>query len=332
MRIAVIPPRGSVIPEGSPWVALIEGLRGSGHQVDGYGKGYGSADGLVVLNHQPEVERLQTINRIGADRTALIALEPKVTAPLMYRNTSLKMYGLRYAASPIWARQIDGGCFFWPQDLTPKSSQSHDGVFAATLINADKRSAVNGSLYGLRRSVIHFLDNNALPLAVFGQGWGDSYRDRLGKAGRALLKAGQAKIMPDTKEALSGINVRPKQWMGIAKSKSEAFAVAPMSIVIENSRDYVSEKLIDAVTAGVVPLYVGPPLGDFGLPSEIALTSEPSPERIYSLIRQSTDEHLAQVIAAGQQWLVSAEARKHDIRFVLTELGHRIGERLSHVR
>jgi hypothetical protein len=40
--------------------------------------------------------------------------------------------------------------------------------------------------------------------------------------------------------------------------------------VIENSADYLSEKLIDAVISGTIPIYVGPNLNTFGLPAELA--------------------------------------------------------------
>jgi len=114
--------------------------------------------------------------------------------------------------------------------------------------------------------------------------------------------------------------------MGSVDAKSEAFAVAPTSIVIENSGDYVSEKLIDAVCAGVAPLYVGPPLSGFQIPREIAVECEPEARAILATLRQMTPDRQAEVVAAGQQWLNSNESRVHDIRVVLHNLGCQVGD------
>jgi hypothetical protein len=332
MRIVVLPPRGVIFTEVSPWRALISGLRDAGHEVEGYGRMSETADALVVLNHQPGVDQLQSKLGISADRTALIVLEPRVTAPAMYRSRALKLYGLRYAASPVWAKRINGKSFLWPQELTKTPIQTDHQGFAATLINGDKRSAVNGSLYGLRRSVIQTFDQNATSLAVFGPGWDASLSQRLDTAGRAIAKATSARMMPNLGEALSHLGLRPRHWLGTVNSKAEAFAGAPTSVIIENCADYVSEKLIDAVTASVCPLYVGPPLEKFGLPREIAIQSAPDAESILEDLSLLTPERQAEVVAAGQNWLRSAESVDHDIPVVLENLGLGIGDDLNLLR
>lgn len=309
-------------------MALLEGLRGGGHEVDHYGDSRQQPDALVVLNHQPGIQQLQSRLGVPRSRTVLIVLEPRVTAPGMYQPRTLKLYGRRFAASPIWARRIGAEPFLWPQDLHQAAAPPGETGFAASLINADKRSAVTGSLYGLRRSVIRSLGEDSMPLAVFGPGWGDSLAQRLKEAAKAVARATAARILPNLGEALSDLSLRPAQWMGTVDEKVDAFAAAPTSIIIENSRDYVSEKLIDAVCAGVAPLYVGPPLSGFHLPREIAVECEPDAPDILATLRRMTPDRRAEVVAAGQQWLNSSESRMHDIRGVLRNLGNQIGDEL----
>jgi hypothetical protein len=247
----------------------------------------------------------------------------------MYRKQALNLYGKKFAASPIWAKRIQGSSFPWPQELRQPIARMQTNKFAASLINGDKRSAVKGSLYGLRRSVIRAFNEKSIPLAIFGPGWGDSSVRRLKQAVKAVTKCSITGLPPDLSEAFSDLNLYPANWMGTVAEKADAFSVAPTSIVIENSADYVSEKLVDAVCAGVVPLYVGPPLRKFGFPSEIAIECEPSAESIITALQGLNHNRRAEVSAAGQQWLSSDESRKHDIQFVLSDLGRKIGDGLN---
>jgi len=329
VRILVLPPRGVSFPVDSPWMALIDGLRGAGHELSGYGKGQGPAEALVSLNHQSEVARLQSQFAIAPSRTALILLEPPVTAPMMYRRASLRLYQHVFAASRLWALRVDGEAFLWPQVLKPSLVTPEPGPFAASLINADKRSAVPGSLYGLRRSIIRIFDSSSTPLAVFGPGWGDSPVRRLRKAAKSTAKAARAGVAPNIGEVLGDLTLRAQHWRGPVDAKSQAFATAPTTIVVENSRDYVSEKLVDAICAGVAPLYVGPPLAEFGLPSEIAVECRADSIEILRALRALTKDRRAEVVAAGQRWLAGPESRQHDIHAVLRDLGRQIGMRLN---
>ena len=329
VHILVVPPRGVTFSGSSQWMALINGLQDAGHHASVLDDDTQQADALVVLNHRSGVAQLQSKLGVPVSNTTLVALEPRVTAPTMFHPRSLRLYGQRFAASTMWAQQINARPFLWPQDLQQPIVKEQTSSFEATLINADKRSAVHGSLYGLRRSVIRALDESSTPLAVFGPGWGETPGERLQQAAKAVMKAARAQIVPKLTEAMSDLSLRPAHWMGTVHSKDEAFAVAPASILIENSSDYVSEKLVDAVCAGVAPLYVGPPLGKFGLPSEIAIECEPRVEHIVTALRQLTAARRAEVISAGRQWLKSADSQKHDIRVVLKDLGSQIGHGLG---
>lgn len=332
MRTVVIPPRGVRFTADSPWMALIDGLRASGQEIDGYGDTGRHVEALVVLNHQHGTMRLQSEHGIAPERTALVVLEPRVTAPMMYRDETLALYGVRFAASPIWARRIGGKSFYWPQDLQQPMARRGEADYVATLINADKRSAVRGSLYGLRRSVIRAFQRNSVPLAIFGPGWADGSTQRLIQATKAFTKASIARTRPDVREAFSDLRLRPTTWLGTVHAKADAFAVAEISIVIENSSDYVSEKLIDAVCAGVVPLYVGPPLDHFGIPNSLAIQCGPSAEEVLAALLQVTPTRRSEIVAAGREWLMSAESHNHESQVVLRELGRQIGQEINQRR
>lgn len=329
MRIVVLPPRGVEFQSQSPWGSLLVGLREAGHDVDHFGDRNQRVDALVSMNDQPDARRLQARFEIPARRTALVVLEPRVTAPRMYEMSALRHYGHRFAPSPLWAGPLAAEVFHWPQVLRGAAQPSGPWQYAATMINAEKRSAVRGSLYGLRREVIRACDLKSVPLAVFGSGWDDSAPQRLKAGAKAIARATQTRHRPWLGEALSQPSIRPAHALGVVVDKSSAFAAAPVTIVIENSRDYVSEKLFDALSAGVVPIYVGPPLGLFDIPSEVAVEVEPHASEVVQSMSMLPAARQEEVALAGREWLRSGEARRHEITCVLKDLGRVIGDRLN---
>ena len=330
MRIVVLPPRGVSFRAESPWLSFLTGLRTAGHEVSGFGAAGAGADAVVTLNDQPAARRLIGSLNIPASKSALVILEPRVTAPRMYATSSLKHYRHRFAPSPFWAQQVGAEEFLWPQVVSSPPAPEVDWEFAATMINAEKRSAIRGSLYGLRRDVIRACDSRRIPLAVFGPGWDSPQRQRVGEGAKAIARALRARQLPHLAEALGATAIRPTNYMETIDRKASAFPIAPTAIVIENSRDYVSEKLFDALSAGVAPIYVGPPLETFGIPANVAVECEPDASSIARVLATLSEHRRSEITDAGSEWLVSAAAQRHEITHVLTDLGRTVGERLRH--
>lgn len=328
MRIVVLAPRGVTFAADSPWFSFLSGLRAAGHEVAGFGVADTGAHALVTLNDQPAARRLIKDLDIPASRAALVMLEPRVTAPSMYTAFVLEHYGHRFAPSPLWARQVGAEQFLWPQVVSTPPVSGVDWEFAATMINAEKRSAISGSLYGLRREVIRACDSRRIPLAVFGPGWDSPPGRRLWQGVKAMARALRARQLPHVVEALRSPAIQPTKYLGTIDDKASAFAVAPSAIIIENSRDYISEKLFDALSAGVAPIYVGPPLETFGIPANIAVECEPDASSIARVVATLSEYRRSEITDAGREWLVSAAAQRHEITHVLTDLGRTVGERL----
>lgn len=283
----------------------------------------------MAINDQPEVRHLWSTFNIPLERRVLVALEPAVSLPRMYRPSVFREYGHRFAASPIWARELGAAAFPWPHTVSVRSKELRSGAFRATMINAEKRSAVSTSLYSLRRQVVRACDAKSLDLAVFGPGWGNSLVQRFGNATKAVARAVEARRFPAFAEAFSDLTLRPSHWMGFVDSKDAAFAHAQTTIVIENSADYVSEKLLDAVANGVVPLYVGPPLHSFGIPEAIVIHCLPSASSVVSTLEGLHPSQAKEVIEAGVDWVGGSSPSRFDARTVLTSLGRQIGRALD---
>jgi hypothetical protein len=77
------------------------------------------------------------------------------------------------------------------------------------------------------------------------------------------------------------------------------------SLVIENSIEYMSEKLFDSLFAGTFPIYVGPNPVDFGIPEFVAIHAKPDIDSIMKAIEQARTVDLDVWRASVLDWLKS---------------------------
>ena len=327
MRAVIFDPPGAPVFTIPPWTFFLEGLRSAGVEPFVFRNSEDlEFEAVVSLNYQGRALSAMRRRRIPPERSALIVLEPKVTSPMSYLPKRITRFSHRFAASPIWASMLSGHEFPWPQDLTPKTS-SPGGTFDASLIAAEKRSAVQGSLYGLRREIIQEADRAGLRLAVAGRGWMGSVPGRIAAGLKAAVKASSARQLPRMREALGDLAIRPRFPLGPIEDKVQAYGIAPVAIVVENSADYISEKLVDALLYGVVPIYVGPPLKDFGMPAGIAVQVPPDAKAVVAAASKLDGLERARLRGNASVWL-GGDALAHRGADVLLGLGKSVGHRL----
>jgi hypothetical protein len=83
--------------------------------------------------------------------------------------------------------------------------------------------------------------------------------------------------------------LKPASYLGVAKSKVETLSSYKVSLVIENNGSYMSEKLVDCILAGTIPVYVGESISGFQVPQDLVVVSRPE---VGSII-ESIDEALS---------------------------------------
>jgi hypothetical protein len=175
------------------------------------------------------------------------------------------------------------------------------------LVNANKWSVTGDSLYGLRRQVIRDAAERGVEIDTFGAGWDNSWRRNGALLGRALVSSLHARTMPHLREGLRGLPIARRHCHGPIADKLETGSAYQMAVVIENSATYVSEKVFDALRAGCVPVYVGPPLGEYGIPEAAVLQVAPRADRVISVLADTSPAELLAVQAAGQRYLASTQ-------------------------
>jgi len=161
---------------------------------------------------------------------------------------------------------------FWPQNWNLKYFDNNERFDRAVAVSGNKFSFMRGELYSLRASVYGVVDS----LDVFGTGWGNSRINNLLKLLKEFQLALTSSSLSMSFACINSSRIRPLNLMGPVHNKLEAISRYKVSLVIENTLGYMTEKLLDSIFAGTIPVYVGPQVEIFGIPKNLVVTAEPS--------------------------------------------------------
>lgn len=161
----------------------------------------------------------------------------------------------------------------------------------------------DGELYGWRRQLARAADRRATPLLdVYGWGWRG---ERLSWC--RLLSHQPFQCAVDAPDADD-----PK-WKKY-DTKYELMGRYRFAIAVENFRGrlgYISEKPIDALRAGVVPVYMGEETICDTLPAGAFVDARKfsTPEALLDYLAECPEREWSRMRQAGREWLESAAAR-----------------------
>jgi hypothetical protein len=242
-------------------------------------------------------------NTDGRAPAVLVRQEPSVVRPQNFRPDYLKHMSMviDVGRSPL----VSDSRINWPQRWTLEHLESlkiagPERIDRFVIINANKMSFVEGELYSLRRLAAQ----RSSEIDVWGFDWDMPWFRRATKAFEELLiplKHGFG-IKPS---AIKGWFKKPLSFKGTSKDKLSTLATYKYSLVIENSSEYMSEKLFDSLFAGTLPIYVGPNPVDFGMPEFVAIHSSPDLESVMKAIDQARTIDLDAWRASVLTWLKS---------------------------
>lgn len=173
-------------------------------------------------------------------------------------------------------------------------------------ISADKWSSVPGELYSLRRRVY----SRDARLDVFGHGWTDTKWKRLQRVVKELLIPLKHGVMP-TLANLPFAFDEPLSFKGIAGNKLEVLSSYHASLVIENDSSSLSEKLVDCILAGTIPVYVGPPTSPFGIPESLIIRSEADIESLTRALDLALETDSQEFRSRAWSWASQANSREN---------------------
>jgi hypothetical protein len=264
------------------------------------------AEFIINLNHHMKILKRIT-KKIPIANRALIMFEPIQVNPRMHSSRTRNLYGSIYVPSVLW-KMNNEHVFNWPNsdknilDLSRTDWKDRKKGFA--FIQSNNFSFVEGENYSLRRKVLHM---NRDDIFVAGSKWTIGFFDYLLQAIKPLVRA---VLYSRSLISLKGGRLyapKIRHFTGVPRDKFAFLSEFQFSLVIENCESYISEKLIDAVIAGTVPLYVGSELRMQNIPEEIAHVAEPSAKSILEAMEYLLNNRAEcdKILAAGEKFLKS---------------------------
>ena len=268
-----------------PWFDFEKTLKSFSYEIaeNNYGE---MISALVANSHSIKAIEECNLNQVPKNRRILVLWEPKIVNPQTYSKKTLNNYGKIFTPSVDWAENLGSESFLWPQlDLQnnkPNFANWEQRQNKAIIVLANKFSACKGELYSLRRELAYKTRNQDL-LDLYGSKWnlGAMYdlRHYVGNFLRTPLKD------------LSYVSYRylmrkHKNFKGLSEDKFKTMANYKISVVIENSADYISEKLFDSVSSGAITIYVGPKIVKYGLDEHAVIQCESNANKIKEKIKE----------------------------------------------
>jgi len=320
MRIAVTSQDGlgDFKFSGKPWDRFAETLIRAGDRIVSV---FDKPDVLIMNNYSSKLFRRSKV--LENQKAFLIVWEPPTNMAKNFSKRTLGKFTQVYFPSPIWSKRYVGEYFAWPQakNLEGSGPKWEERQPRICFVQANRWSFISGEQYSLRRRVIRRMNTH---IDIFGGQWNLGV---LGDSKNAIKSLRNLSTRAHfTFQGLLDIGRHYDNYFGKIVNKRETTSTYRYSLVIENSTEYISEKLVDALLSGTVPIYVGPDLKLCGFPNGIAAICEPEVNEIAETISALlTDTALADpILRAGKKFIASPEFAAMENTKVLEDLARRI--------
>jgi hypothetical protein len=278
---------------------------------------------LVAHSHSKEAMLEAIRSGVPLSNRVLIIWEPEMVDEKIRSKKIRNLYGTIIYASRLWVREIGEKYFDWPQSVANFSEISFEDWVkrenASVMIQANKYSMHRNEMYSLRRRVIKEFKNSPQSLALYGSHWNAGYVYNL----RSWIAS--SRRVRAINWALSTFKdqvTKYPNYLGEIDNKHQINSKYRITVVIENSLDYVSEKLFDALSSGTYVVYLGPNLDHFDINGSklncSALDSRTIKEIILDFLAQSSLDQYEMMSA--QRNSILKDIKKLDHNLVLSEL------------
>ena len=256
---------------------FINQLKNAGHEL--VNENSIDSNTICVLNsNNKKILRLCEEKKIPTGNRIIILWEPPSINSKIYSEIARNKYGKIFTPSKRWVQTDNSEYFLWPQirGMYKETYEFENRKNKYIFVGANKFSYDRRELYSFRRSLIK-KDNNKI-IDVFGIGWSKNLKYRLKNIIKALINNpfNFYKII----KTLNYLMFNFKNSHGHCDNKFITAGQYKFALVIENSNDYVSEKLFDAIASGCLTFYMGPNLNQMGYDPNLAIEIKGSVKNI----------------------------------------------------
>ena len=311
------------------------------------------ADFYISVNHNPKMYRKFRNSGGLAKNAALIMLEPPAVYPSQYLARVSRRYSIILAPGNFSSNKPLEHFIPWPYECIPNPSSPTDPDFELnervqenidsllfdyeewskrtyflTMVNANKVSAVKDENYSLRRIYAKQIDKKFL--TVFGDLWGSSFLSKLLHRLSVLAFSIRNIFPPNLIHIYGNLHWKYLTSGGTVVDKQKIIQASKFSLIIENNESYVSEKLIDALINGSIPVYFGPELPISIIPNGILISLPSNPNelipRLLKLDESEIQNYLVNICSyVSSQNFIARWDKRIVFRQIATELAARFG-------
>lgn len=270
-----------------------------------------TATHYVAMDHS-ESALTRVAKLIPAARRMLFVFEPEAVNPNQYKLQTRRKYGVSIIGSSRHRRMPSdrlirlGTLPNFNKFETALANGNRSSPGSIGILNENKFSFTPKNLYKFRWNSIVELSKSGFHVDLGGKNWEKGWFWHLKQQLFTLAATIRNFCAVDFSQFHGPL---PRQQHirlhGRVESELDFLAKFEYSLVIENDPDYVSEKLFNAVMAGTVPLYVGPPLQEFEIPTDIAVQLDPAPGCFTAAVESLTEVQKSDIRAAGRSWFQS---------------------------
>ncbi len=261
---------------------------------------------IVCIDYSPSVSRQIKERGLSSENCTLVRMEPSVVLPSNFARARHRQFGSIITVGGF--RFHDSTAVHWPLlwPSAPEIEKLHSTarVERVVLVNGNKMSFIKGELYSLRRRSITSIEN----LDLFGTQWDSKLASRLVIALKSFAQALLSLKLP----RLTGLSLWLRNYpnsKGPVDDKLKTMANYKYALVIENSAEYMSEKLMEALFAGCIPVYVGPDPDTFGIPKDLVICAQPTLRSIQEGLRKAKSVNLQEFHSRLLMFLSSIAVR-----------------------
>ncbi len=276
-----------------------------------------NAEALVCFDHYSATIKKYG-KKFGVENRMLVVYEPNAVHPLQHRLKTRLLYSRTLVAAP---RQVisPADVYVKPGTLGTRSQiearsrkiQYDKRLFSVGILNENKFSFVPGNLYKYRVTSIKSLAQGGIDVHLGGGTWRNGFLYNMRGQFLALGSLLKNRLHFDLREFNLGLGSWKNLTLhGRVPDSIDFFLPYEFALIIENDPDYISEKLLNAVQAGCVPLFVGPPLQEFDLPAEMAIQISQTRDSALKAVRHLSEEQREKVKIAGRKFLASEKQRQ----------------------
>ena len=262
---------------------------------------------LVCIDYSPRAGREIRLLGLRSEDCTLIRMEPSVVLPANFSHTVRNKFGKVITVGGTSSSQSHrvNWPMLWPNSADIQAITQFERQDRIVLVNGNKISFVRGELYSLRRKAIRNFAN----LDLFGTDWGSSILVRLVTAIRSFAYTVLSLKIPTVTSVHLWFRKYPN-YIGQIQDKIGTMSKYKYALVIENSAEYMSEKLMEALFAGCIPVYVGPDPRSFRIPGDLVVCAEPTLRSIRSSLDQASGWDIEEFHLRLKRFLSSAETRE----------------------